>query len=123
MTRSISSSLVQVLKFALMGLAPTLALKFAPMGQAPRCPHRGAHRAFGGEHALAGLFGVLALRGVIQMRQRFGNSIASHRAIAALTDAGFSWAIKCPDLTTASLRRSQFLRIGSASRESIVSQI
>ena len=56
---------------------------------------------------IAEVLGVLVLRGVIQMRQRFGNSIASHRATPAFTDAGISWAIKCPDLTTASVNRSQ----------------
>jgi hypothetical protein len=55
--------------------------------------------------------------------QSAGNFCASHLASAALTQIGFSCAVQCPEGTTASVRSAQWARIGSARRESIVSQV
>ncbi len=52
-----------------------------------------------------------------------GSSLTSHRASAAFTACGFSCAIQCPEVTTTSVRRRQSRRIGSARRESRVSQV
>ena len=54
--------------------------------------------------------------------QRSGNCWASQRAMAALTDTGFSCAIQCPDRTVTSVKFLQSRRMGSARRDSTVSQ-
>jgi hypothetical protein len=52
-----------------------------------------------------------------------GTFVASHFASAALTSAGRSCAIQWPEGMTTSVRSAQSRRIGSARRESIVSQV
>lgn len=52
-----------------------------------------------------------------------GSFTARNRASAALTAIGCSCAIQWPDGTTTSVRSAQQRRIGSASRESMVSQV
>ena len=49
--------------------------------------------------------------------------MASHPASAAFTARGFSCAIQCPEGTITSVRFRQSRRMGSASRESTVSQV
>src|SRR5215469_6467840 len=58
-----------------------------------------------------------------QFGQASGALTASHFANAALTSIGLSWAIQWPEGTTTSVRSAQSRRIGSARRESIVSQV
>jgi beta-lactamase class A len=54
--------------------------------------------------------------------QSEGNLAASHFARAAFTWTGFSWAIQWPHSTVASVRLAHAARMGSARRESMVSQ-
>jgi len=58
-----------------------------------------------------------------QAGQASGTFVTSHFASAALTSAGRSWAIQWPEGMTTSVRSTQSRRIGSARRESIVSQV
>ena len=67
-----------------------------------------------------GLFGRLSPR---YFGHSPGNFNASHRASPALTSTGFSCAIQWPDCTTISDRSAQSARIGSARRDTIVSQV
>ncbi len=59
----------------------------------------------------------------VYLSQMSDTAVASHWARAALTSTGFSWAIQCPDEMMTSDRLGQSCRIGSASRDTIVSQV
>jgi hypothetical protein len=58
-----------------------------------------------------------------QTVQRSENWAASHLARAAFTATGFSCAIQCPDGTVTSVRLLQSCRMGSARRDTTVSQV